>query len=165
MRTRSPKWRPSAASRCSSAGLEQASPDRATLSLGALLCGYALDSTELGLHHVMAQSLVAVTGASHREANACLLPHTLAALRGRGGRGAALVRFELDLDRFAAALARRAGAASLRDLGVDPDDLPRCAERALGRAELANTPPPAEAEELLAIYSAALEGVGEEAGA
>src|ERR687897_842923 len=33
-------------------------PDRDALALGALLAGYAMDSTGYGLHHVMAQTLV-----------------------------------------------------------------------------------------------------------
>lgn len=130
--------------------------DRVQLSLGALLCGYALDSANFGLHHVMAQSLVAVTGTSHRQSNACLLPHTLAALRARGGRAAALEEFGIDLDAFAAELARRAGARSLRELGVAEEDLPRCAELALTRAEIDNTPPRPERQELIEIYVAAL---------
>src|SRR3954471_5148542 len=40
-------------------------PDRDTLALGALLAGYALDNTALGLHHVLAQTLVRVAGIGH----------------------------------------------------------------------------------------------------
>jgi alcohol dehydrogenase class IV len=130
--------------------------DPVALSLGALLCGYALDSAGFGLHHVMAQSVAAVAGVSHRQSNACLLPHTLAALRARGGRAEALAGFDVDLDALATELAERAGAGGLRDLGVAAGDLPACAELALERAELANTPPRPERAELLEIYRAAL---------
>ena len=58
-------------------------PDREALALGALLAGYALDSTGYGLHHVMAQTLVRRSLAGHGQANAVLLPHTIAALARR----------------------------------------------------------------------------------
>ncbi|HYM58226.1 MAG TPA: iron-containing alcohol dehydrogenase, partial [Solirubrobacteraceae bacterium] len=46
--------------------------DRDALALGALLAGYTIDSTGYGLHHVLAQTLVRVAGASHGAANAVL---------------------------------------------------------------------------------------------
>ncbi len=58
-------------------------PDRDALALGALLAGYVIDSTGLGLHHVLAQTLVRVAGAGHGPANAALLPHTIGALGRR----------------------------------------------------------------------------------
>ena len=58
-------------------------PDRETLALGALLAGYVIDSTGLGLHHVLAQSLVRAAGAGHGPANAAVLPHTIGALAKR----------------------------------------------------------------------------------
>ena len=58
-------------------------PDRDELALGALLSGYAIDSTWYGLHHVMAQTLVREAGAGHGPANVALLPVTSAALRRR----------------------------------------------------------------------------------
>src|SRR5829696_7621905 len=57
-------------------------PDRDALALGALLAGYALDSSGLGLHHVVAQSLVPL-GVGHGQANAIMLPHTIGALARR----------------------------------------------------------------------------------
>ena len=36
----------------------RAEPDRDGLALGALLCGYVIDSTGYGLHHVLSQTLV-----------------------------------------------------------------------------------------------------------
>ena len=58
-------------------------PDRDALALGALLAGYTIDSTGLGLHHVLAQTLVRVAGTGHGPANAVMLPHTLGALAWR----------------------------------------------------------------------------------
>ena len=133
-------------------------PDRETLALGALLAGYVIDSTGLGLHHVLAQTLVRVLGAGHGPANAVVLPHTIAALERRAGaaiaalddaaRGGGLV-----------ALARRlgalAGARSLSEIGADPAGLPEAVDAAAARPQLANTPPAADRDEIAAIYDAA----------
>ena len=58
-------------------------PDREALALGALLAGYVIDSTGYGLHHVLSQTLVRLAGASHGQANAVLLCHTIGALAWR----------------------------------------------------------------------------------
>lgn len=57
--------------------------DRGALALGALLCGYAIDSAGLGLHHLICQTLVRVCGTPHAETNAAVLPHSVAFLAGR----------------------------------------------------------------------------------
>jgi len=62
---------------------ERAERDRADLALGAILCGYAIDSAGLGLHHVICQTLVRVCGTPHAETNAAVLPHALAFLAER----------------------------------------------------------------------------------
>jgi alcohol dehydrogenase class IV len=132
-------------------------PDREDLALGALLAGYASGAAVYGLHHVMAQTLVRVAGAGHGPANAALLPHTLPALARRFPE--AMVRFGEavggDPAAAAAALRDRAGLAGLRDLGVDAERLPACAETAAKRPELDLTPPRAEPSELLEVYEAA----------
>ena len=128
-----------------------AEPDRDALALGALLSGYAIDGAWYGLHHVLAQTLVRVAGVGHGPANAVLLPHTLAALHERTP--------ELDPDGtwrgLARQLAARAGAPGLRAMGVRETTLERCADSAAARGELANTPPPADRDEVLAVYRAA----------
>ena len=53
--------------------------------------------------------------------------------------------------------ASRAGASSLMEIGIDAAALAQCAETAAQRAELALTPPPAGADELLGLYEAAWE--------
>lgn len=130
---------------------QAAEPDRDALALGALLSGYAIDGAWYGLHHVMAQTLVRVAGAGHGQANAVLLPHTLAVLHERSP--------ELDPDgawrALAERLAARAGVSSLAALGVEDGMLEACAQSASARRELANTPPAAQYDELLAIYRAA----------
>jgi alcohol dehydrogenase class IV len=156
------------------AGWPGAEPDRETLALGALLAGYVIDSTGLGLHHVLAQTLVRMAGAGHGPANAAMLPHTIAALARRapepiaaldaavGGEAAAALDAERSpavaggLVAVARAIAARAGAGGLRAIGVDPADLAACADAAAERPQLANTPPAADRDEILAIYEAAL---------
>ena len=50
--------------------------ERDHLAFGALLAGYALDATGMGLHHVLCQTIVGLTGAPHAAVNAVMLPHT-----------------------------------------------------------------------------------------
>ena len=161
------------AARLLTAGWAGEEPDRETLALGALLAGYVIDSTGLGLHHVLAQTLVRVAGAGHGQANAALLPHTIGALGRRAPeaiaalntavtgasderRAARTSRATDDLAGIALRIAERAGAANLRAIGVDPADLAACAEAAAKRPQLANTPPAADRAEILALYEAAL---------
>lgn len=131
--------------------------DRDGLALAALLAGYALDGAGYGLHHVVAQTLVRYAGLGHGQANAVMLPHTIAALRLRAPD--ALNRLEeyigTDPAILAALLARRASAVSLRRLRVRRADLREIALRAAERPELELTPPRPTAAELEAIYGAA----------
>ncbi len=132
-------------------------PDRDALALAALLSGYAIDANWYGLHHVMSQTLVRETGVSHGNANAAMLPTTSAALRQRRGDVIAAVdeAAGIPVEQLAARFAQLAQAPSLQAIGVDQALLPRCAQLASGRSELALTPPPASAEELLELYRAA----------
>jgi len=129
-------------------------PARETLALGALLGGYALDAAALGLHHVLAQTLVRELGVGHGPANAVLLPHTLGALAWR---------FPARFDELTAVLGEDpavvagrvcalTGATRLGELGVAGDALPRCADAAAARDELEHTPPRASRAEILALY-------------
>jgi alcohol dehydrogenase class IV len=131
-----------------------AEPDRDALALAALLSGYAIGAAWYGLHHVASQTLAREAGAGHGPANAALLPHTAAALRRR--RPDALDALDRACGEPVETLARRvaaaAGADGLRHIGVAEDALERCAQAAAGRPELALTPPPADAAELLAVY-------------
>jgi len=124
-------------------------PDRETLALGALLSGYAIDANGYGLHHVVSQTLAQFTPAWHGQANAAMLPHTLLALARRDVMGSG------ELIGLAAGLAGRAGATRLRDLGVTEAQLDACADAAAGRADLDNTPPRADRDELRMLYAAA----------
>ncbi len=132
-------------------------PDRDELALGALLAGYALDSTGFGLHHVLAQTLVREGLAAHGPANAILLPHTAAALARRfPERDAALARVLGEAPAAAAArLCARTGTTRLRDLGVTASRLEACVEAAAARPQLDATPPRPDRAELRALYEAA----------
>lgn len=132
-------------------------PDIDRLALGALLSGYAIDANWYGIHHVMSQTLVRLAGAGHGQANAAMLPVTVAALRER--RPEQLARVDEALgepaEAVAARFAARAQAPSLQAIGVAEDLLEGCSQAAAQRAELALTPPPAGADELLELYRAA----------
>ncbi|HVD40814.1 MAG TPA: iron-containing alcohol dehydrogenase [Solirubrobacterales bacterium] len=62
---------------------EREGRDRGSLALGAILCGYAIDSAGLGLHHVICQTLVRVCGTPHAETNAAILPRAVEFLASR----------------------------------------------------------------------------------
>jgi alcohol dehydrogenase class IV len=127
------------------------------LALAALLSGDAIDGAWYGLSHVCSQTLVRVGGAGHGPANACVLPHTAAALRRRfPDRLAALdAATATTIEELAVRLAALAGASRIRDLGVERDKLDECAAAAAPRPELHLTPPPADEAELRGIYEAA----------
>lgn len=131
------------------AGFGATELDRDELALGALLSGYALDAAGIGLHHVLAQTLVRASGLPHGTVNAALLPHTLVALDRRGLVDADAYR------ELADELTARAGARSLGALDVHPDVLETSVAAALRRTELERTPPAPTADEVRAIYRAA----------
>jgi alcohol dehydrogenase class IV len=123
-------------------------PDRDALALAALLSGYTIDQAGLALHHVLCQTVVRLAGGGHGPTNAAMLPHTIEALRRRDPR-------TVDAGEIARDLARRAGAERLRDIGVDESRLEDCVEAAAQRPQLKLTPPPADADEIRALYRAA----------
>jgi alcohol dehydrogenase class IV len=123
-------------------------PDRDALALAALLSGYTIDHAGLGLHHMICQTIVRLAGSGHGPANAAMLPHTIGALRRRNPA-------TIDATEIALALARRAGAERLRDIGVPEDRLDEIAEAAAQRPGLKITPPPADAAEIRELLRAA----------
>jgi alcohol dehydrogenase class IV len=132
-------------------------PDRSGLALGALLCGYVIDSTGYGLHHVLSQTLVRLAGASHGGANAVLLCHTLGALAWRFPQRMEALGTAVggDPQDVAARICELTGATRLRDIGVDHEALVECAAAAAERPELDLTPPRADRAELMALYEGA----------
>ncbi|MDQ6777769.1 MAG: iron-containing alcohol dehydrogenase, partial [Actinomycetota bacterium] len=133
-------------------------PDRDALALGALLAGYVIGSTGYGLHHVVSQTLVRFAGLGHGQANAIMLPHTIAALSRRSPDWFALLGDALGEDpaAFASRLGALAGARGLGEAGVQESALEGVAEQAASRRELKMTPPAADRAALVELLRAAL---------
>lgn len=133
-------------------GDDAAAADRDRLALAALMAGYVTDANGIGLHHMLAQTLVRVGGAGHGQANAVLLPHTIAALERRvPGR----VDPDGSLTALARKLARMARAETIGALGVPRERLDALVREAAGRPGLELTPPRADDDEIREIYAAA----------
>jgi maleylacetate reductase len=145
------------AARLIAAGFADQEPDRDALALGALLAGYVIGSTGYGLHHVLAQTLVRFAGVGHGPANAIMLAHTTGALTRRFPDALQRLADALGEDpgSVATRLCELTGAVRLREVGVDGEQLDRCAEEAAGRPELHMTPPAADRGELRALYESA----------
>ena len=129
---------------------EREGRDRAALALGALLCGYAIDSAGIGLHHLVCQTLVRVCGTPHAETNAAVLPHALAFLAERAPEpyerlAAALGTSRDDLKERVEELGR---PRRLGDLGGDESKLDEAIEAMLKRSELAHVPSHPSRDEL-----------------
>jgi maleylacetate reductase len=139
------------------AGWSDSEPDRDALALGALLAGWAVDHSGLGLHHALSQTAVREASLSHAGVNAALLPFTAGAMRSRHPE-----EFE-DLDRdlgrpveeVAAELRRLAGNPGLGPILEDPPLLERAVDTAADRRELRNAEPPVGPEEITSIYRSA----------
>ena len=140
-------------------------PDRPKLALGALLAGYALGATSLGVHHIISQSLVRVAGTPHAQTNAVILPHALRLMVVRVPDVLGRVALALGADSAdpaaaparASVLSARAGVTGLADLGVEWGQLDDVVNAALSRPELRNTPQPPGARELRDLLERAYE--------
>ncbi len=142
------------------AALDQprADRDRAGLALGSILCGYAIDSAGLGLHHLVCQALVRVCGTPHAETNAAILPHALAFLAARAPAAFEPLAAALgtDLDGLAPRAAALGQPPALGPLSTQPESLDSALETMLKRSELAHVPGPAVTRaELAGIVSRA----------
>jgi alcohol dehydrogenase class IV len=132
--------------------------DRDALALGAILCGYAVDSTGFAVQHVLCQTVVRVCGTPHAETYAALLPRVMEAMRDRapvaiaslaGALGTEPARIGERIDRLAG------GPVRLGELGADRELLGRVVEVAMQRPELARTPNPPSSAELGEILASA----------
>jgi alcohol dehydrogenase class IV len=120
---------------------EREERDRAALALGALLCGYAIDSAGFALHHLICQTLVRVCGTPHAGTNAAVLPHSVAFLAERAPKSyerlAVAVGTERDeLQKRVEDLGR---ARPLGEVG-DESKLDEALDAMLQRPELARVP-------------------------
>lgn len=129
---------------------EREARDRAALALGSILCGYAIDSAGLGLHHLVCQTLVRVCGTPHAETNAAVLPQALAFLAERApepyGRLAAALG--TDLGGLAKRVEGLGRPRPLGELGGDASKLEEAIEAMLKRSELSHVPGSVSREEL-----------------
>jgi alcohol dehydrogenase class IV len=116
--------------------------DREALALGSLLCGYAIDSAGLGLHHVVCQTLVRLCGTSHAETNAAILPHAVAFLAEQAPEPYGRLADALGTDR--AGLTQRVEELGrpprLSQVGGDESKLDEAIEAMLQRPELQRVP-------------------------
>ena len=122
---------------------KRADRDPATLALGSIFCGYAIDSALFGLHHVICQSLVRVLRTPHAETNAAMLPVVVEALIPRAGpQMTALARAlgtkRADLPERIAELA--GGRRRLSKLGADRKRVDEAVRAIIDRPELRLTP-------------------------
>jgi alcohol dehydrogenase class IV len=121
---------------------EREERDRADLAFGSLLCGYAIDSAGLGLHHLVCQTLVRICGTPHAETNAAILPHALAFLAEQVPQPYEDLAAALGTDR--SGLQQRVEELGqprpLGELGGDESKLDEAIEAMLKRPELARVP-------------------------
>ena len=119
--------------------------DRAGLAFGSILCGYAIDSAGLGLHHVVCQTLVRLCGTPHAETNAAILPPAIAFLAARAPDAFAPLAATLGIDipGLAPRLADLGRPPTLAPLSTRPENLESAYEAMLKRSELGHVPGPA----------------------
>jgi alcohol dehydrogenase class IV len=127
--------------------LDQEAGERnpASLALGSLLCGYAIDSAMFGVHHVVCQTLVRVCGSPHAETNAAILPRALALLVGRAPDRLAdlAAAIETDPEDIEARTLQLGGnPPGLGAIGADRAELDRALDSMIVRPELAFVPGP-----------------------
>lgn len=144
------------------AGWASGDPHREAVAEGALLAGWSVDRSGLGLHHALAQTAVRIGRLGHAEVNAAVLPHALRALRERAPE--ALAQLDRDaggsIDGFAARLHALAGAPSLAGLTQDASLLDDAVATATRRPELAKAVPPLGGDAIRRLYLAASEPTG-----
>lgn len=136
---------------------EREARDRAALALGSILCGYAIDSAGLGLHHLVCQTLVRVCGTPHAETNAAILPCALAFLAGRAPEPYELLAASLgtDIAGLRSRVTELGRPPRLSEVGGDESKLDEAIESMLQRPELANVPGPPTAKDLQHLVCAA----------
>ncbi len=136
---------------------EREGRDNDALALGSLLCGYAIDSAGMGLHHLVCQTLVRVCGTPHAETNAAILPHSVVFLAERAPEPYERLAGAVGTDR--AGLAGRIEGLGepprLGEVGGDASKLDEAIEAMLQRPELQWVPQPPSREELAELIAEA----------
>jgi alcohol dehydrogenase class IV len=124
--------------------------EHADLALGSLLCGYAIDSAGIGLHHLVCQALARICATPHAETNAAILPHALAFLVERVPEPYERLAISLgtDLDRLRRRVEELGRPRPLGELGDDASKLDVAIGAMLQRPEMAHVPGPPDAAQL-----------------
>jgi maleylacetate reductase len=112
---------------------------RGEAQYGAWLCGAVLAATTMSLHHRLCHTLGGTLDLPHAQTHTVVLPHALAYNEPAAPEAVAALSRALGGDPDPARelwqLAGRLGAPrSLRELGMDEDDIPRIAELAVAGA-------------------------------
>jgi len=136
---------------------EREGRDRGALALGAILCGYAIDSAGIGLHHLICQTLVRICGTPHAETNATILPQAVGFLAERVPESFEGLATSLGTE--LAGLPRRIEELGqprrLSTLGGDESRLDEALQSMLQRPELQRVPGPPFPQDLSNIVQAA----------
>jgi alcohol dehydrogenase class IV len=131
----------------------RADRDRASLALGSILSGYAIDSGLFALHHVVCQTLVRVCGTPHAGTNAAILPRAMALMATRAPEAIADLATAIGANPDAASIEARilelgGDPPGLGELGGDRARLDDALDGILARPELGFTPGAPDREEL-----------------
>ena len=133
--------------------------DRSELAMGAILCGAAIDSAGLALHHVLSQTLVRVCGTPHAETNAAVLPVVMEEMSARAPEQIAALGEAIGAE--PGAIRARieelgGGRRGLGELGAERDCVEPAIEAAMMRPELNHmTPGEVTAADLRELIDAA----------
>jgi alcohol dehydrogenase class IV len=124
--------------------------DRGALALGSVLCGYAIDSAGMGLHHLVCQTLVRLCGTPHAETNAAILPHAVGLLANRAPEAYERLADAVGTDRtrLPGRIEELGQPKRLGEVGGDASKLDEAIEAMLQRPELQRVPRPPDGAEL-----------------
>lgn len=136
---------------------EREGRDAGALALGAILCGYAIDSAGFALHHLVCQTLVRFCGTPHAETNAAILPRSVAFLAGRVPEVYGRLADALGSDRagLQGRIEELGQPPRLSEVGGDASKLDEAIEAMLQRPELQRVPRPPSREELAGLVAEA----------
>jgi alcohol dehydrogenase class IV len=136
---------------------ERGERDVAALALGAILCGYAIDSAGFALHHLVCQTLVRLCGTPHAETNAAILPHSVGFLAERASAVYGRLAGALGTDRagLQGRIEELGQPPRLGEVGGEASKLDEAIEAMLQRPELQWVPRPPSKEELVELVSQA----------
>jgi maleylacetate reductase len=132
--------------------------DRGGLALGAILCGYAIDSGLFALHHVTCQTLVRVCGSPHAETNAAILPRAMATMAPRAPEelGALAAAIGTGLEEIDTRILELGGEQpGLGEAGADVERIDEAIAAILARPELGYAPDPPDAATLRQMIESA----------